>query len=116
MPYQPGVNDAKYYGNGVGVKNRMQGNEYIQSTLAAHTKHLPDSTGSSCIECHMPRTGKHTGKSPTTVRTHVFRFIYPRESMQYGVNNSCNNCHQDKSLEWSEKTLIEWGMTSWEIH
>ena len=29
MPYQPGVNNAKYYDNGVGVKNRMQGNEYI---------------------------------------------------------------------------------------
>ena len=162
MPYQPGINDAKFYGNGVGLKNRMQGNEYVQSsmykhgitcmnchdphtidntaetprgdefcmschkfgsplgphqsTLTAHTKHKPDSTGSSCIECHMPKTGKHTGKSPKTVRTHVFRFIYPKESMEYGVNNACNNCHKDKSLEWSNKTLIEWGMTTWETY
>jgi hypothetical protein len=28
MSYQPWGNDAKYYGNGVGQKNRMQGNEY----------------------------------------------------------------------------------------
>lgn len=162
MPYQPGVNDAKFYGNGVGVKNRMQGNEYVQSTmykhgitcmnchdphtldntaqsprgdelcmschkmglpigphqssLTAHTRHELDSKGSSCIECHMPKTGKHTGKSPITVRTHVFRFIYPKESMEYGVNNACNNCHTDKSLEWSNKKLIEWGMTTWEQH
>jgi hypothetical protein len=160
MPYKPGVNDAKFYGNGIGVKNRMQGNEYVQSTmykhgitcmnchdphsldntaqnsrgdefcmschkmgsvlgphqstLTSHTKHKAESTGSSCIECHMPKTGKHTGKSPITVRTHVFRFIYPKESMEYGVSNACNNCHQDKSLEWSDKMLTEWGMTSWE--
>ncbi len=162
MPYKPGINDAKFFGNGVGKKNRMQGNEYIQSTmykhgitcmnchdshsldntaqkprgdkycmschtmgstigphqstLTAHTKHKVDSKGSSCIECHMPKTGKHTGKSPITVRTHVFRFIYPRESKDYGVSNACNNCHTDKSTEWSSKKLTEWGMTSWETH
>ncbi len=160
MPYQPGLNDAKFYGNGVGVKNRMQGNEYVQSSmykhgitcmnchdphildntaqsprgddfcmschkpgsplgphqssLTAHTKHELNSTGSSCIECHMPKTGKHTGKSPLTVRTHIFRFIYPKESIEYGVANACNNCHTDKSLEWSDQKLVEWGMTSWE--
>jgi len=162
MPYKPGINDAKFYGNGVGKNNRMQGNEYVQttmykhgitcmnchdphsldntaqnprgdefcmschkmgsplgpheSTLTAHTKHKIDSKGSSCIECHMPKTGKHTGQSPITVRTHVFRFIYPKESIEYGVSNACNNCHTDKSLEWSDKTLAEWGMTSWERH
>ncbi len=162
MPYQPGVNDSKYFGNGVGRKNRMQGNEYVQSTMykhgitcmnchdphtvdntaesprgdalclschkmgypigphqssiTAHTRHKEDSRGSSCIECHMPKTGQHTGKSPQTVRTHVFRFIYPKESMEYGVNNACNNCHTDKSLEWSNKILTEWGMTTWERH
>lgn len=162
MPFKPGVNDAKFYGNGIGVKNRMQGNEYIQSnmykhgitcmnchdphsldntaqnsrgdqfcmschkmgsplgphqsTLTAHTKHKLNSTGSSCIECHMPKTGKHTGRSPITVRTHVFRFIFPKESMEYGVSNACNNCHTDKTLEWSDKILTEWGMTTWERH
>lgn len=162
MPYTPGVNDEKFFGNGVGSKNRMQGNEYIQSTmykhgitcmnchdphlldntaqnprgdefcmschkmgspigphqstLTAHTKHKPESKGSSCIECHMPKTGKHTGKSPVTVRTHIFRFIYPKESMAYGVSNACNNCHTEKSLEWSDIKLTEWGMTTWEKH
>jgi len=162
MPYTPGVNDSKFFGNGVGSKNRMQGNDYVQSTmykhgitcmnchdphfldntaqnsrgdalcmschkigtpigphessLTAHTKHKPDSKGSLCIECHMPKTAQHTGKSPYTVRTHVFRFIYPKESMQYGINNACNNCHTDKSPEWSDKILTEWGMTTWEQH
>lgn len=64
----------------------------------------------------MLKTGKHIGKSPKIVRTYVFRFIYPKERMEYGVSNACNNCHQDKTLEWSHKTLIEWGMTSWEKH
>lgn len=162
MPFTPGVNDSKFFGNGVGSKNRMQGNDYIQSamykhgitcmnchdphsldntaqnprgdqfcmschkmgtpigphqsTLTDHTKHKCDSKGSSCIECHMPKTGQHTGKSPVTVRTHVFRFIYPKESIKYGVSNACNNCHSDKSPEWSDKILTKWGMTTWEKH
>ena len=76
-----------------------------QTTITVHTKHKIDSKGSSCIDCHMPKTGKHTNQSPITVRTDVFRFVYPKESMEYGVSNPCNNCHTDKSLEWSVKTI-----------
>ena len=85
-----------------------------QPTIEAHTKHKADSKGSSCIECHMPKVAKHTGKSPVTVRTHLFGFIYPSETKKYGVPNACNSCHKDKSIEWSEKHLKQWGMTSWE--
>jgi nitrate/TMAO reductase-like tetraheme cytochrome c subunit len=84
-----------------------------QNSIEAHTKHKANSSGSSCIECHMPKTGKHTGKSPLTVRTHVFGFITPAESRKYGVANACNSCHKEKSLEWSEKAMQKWGMESW---
>jgi len=50
------------------------------------------------------------------LNTHIFRFIYPKESMEYGVSNACNNYHQNKTLEWSHNTQIKWGMTSWERH
>jgi nitrate/TMAO reductase-like tetraheme cytochrome c subunit len=170
LGYEPGLpliqyktaidlEDKKFFGNGVGKKNRMQGNEYVhsgmykhgvtcinchnphsldnsstkklgdascmqchsfgsligphQNSIEAHTKHKANSSGSSCIECHMPKTGKHTGKSPLTVRTHVFGFITPAESRKYGVANACNSCHKEKSLEWSEKAMQKWGMESW---
>jgi len=85
-----------------------------QKDLQAHTRHKPDSQGSSCIECHMPKVAKHTGKSPTTVRTHLFAFIYPDETRKHGVPNGCNSCHGDETLEWSEKHLKDWGMKTWE--
>lgn len=86
-----------------------------QPTIEVHTHHEANSTGSSCIECHMPKTGRHLGSSPLTVRTHLFGFIYPEETRKYDVPNGCNSCHKDESLEWSEKYLKEWGMQTWEI-
>ncbi|MCH7557238.1 MAG: hypothetical protein IIB56_07245 [Planctomycetes bacterium] len=84
-----------------------------QKNLEAHTHHKADSKGSSCIECHMPKTGRHLRSSPLTVRTHVFGFITPDETRKYGVPNACTNCHDDKDLVWSEKSLKEWGMAQW---
>ena len=85
-----------------------------QKDLESHTRHKADSTGSSCIECHMPKVAKHTGKSPITVRTHLFAFIYPDETRKHGVPNGCNACHKEETLEWSEKYLKEWGMKTWD--
>lgn len=109
------------------TKENSQGNELClkchqfgsilgphQSNLEAHTRHRPESTGSLCIECHMPKTGRHLKSSPLTVRTHLFGFIYPDQTGKFGVPNGCNPCHQDQSLEWSEEFLKKWGMTSWE--
>ncbi len=158
-PFSLGKETTEFYGNGVGKKNRMQGNEYIHSTmykhgitcanchnphtldsttttptgdalcmrchefgsligphqkdLEAHTHHVPDSSGSSCIECHMPKTGRHLKNSPLTVRTHVFGFIVPDDTRTWGVPNACANCHQDKTLQWSEDSLKRWGMAQW---
>ena len=86
-----------------------------QANIEAHTRHKAGSKGSSCIGCHMPKVGKHTGKSPLTVRSHLFGFIYPDETRKYGVPNGCNSCHKDKSIEWSEKYLKAWGMNAWEM-
>ncbi|MCW8930563.1 MAG: multiheme c-type cytochrome [Gammaproteobacteria bacterium] len=81
--------------------------------LSQHSHHKADSTGSLCVECHMPKVAKNTGKSPISVRTHVFGFIYPSDTRKYGVPNACNNCHNDKTLDWSESYLRKWGMMNW---
>ena len=87
-----------------------------QSSLQKHTHHKENSKGSLCIECHMPKTGRHTGKSPLTVRTHQFRFTSPAETKAYHMpkeTNACYACHKDKSLDELQKDLDKWGGRSW---
>jgi hypothetical protein len=158
-PFEPGKESDEFFANGVGKKNRMQGSEFIRSTMYkfgvtcvnCHNPHELDATttkpldnslcmqchefgsiigphqedlksharcgvyarDNSCIECHMPRTAKHLNSSPVTVRTHRFGFITPDETRKYGVPNPCTGCHKDKSLEWAESVLKEWGAIPW---
>lgn len=87
-----------------------------QKSLEAHTHHKAGSKGSLCIECHMPKTGRHTGKSPLTVRSHRFAFTYPKETKAYGMpprTNACYACHQDKTLDKLQKDLDNWGQVEW---
>jgi len=88
-----------------------------QDTLEQHTHHKTDSKGSLCIECHMPKTGKHTGKSPLTVRSHLFTFTYPAQTKAYGMpaeTNACYACHKNKTLDSLQQNLKDWGRLEWE--
>ncbi len=87
-----------------------------QASLEAHTHHQADSNGSLCIECHMPKTARHTGKSPLTVRSHRFKFTSPEETKVYKMpkeTNACYHCHQDKSLNELQEDLKRWGSIDW---
>ena len=87
-----------------------------QPSIEAHTHHKSDSKGSLCIECHMPRTAKHTKKSPLTVRSHRFKFTSPAETKYYKMppeTNACYACHKDKSLDGLQENLKTWGMIKW---
>ncbi len=87
-----------------------------QQSLEAHTHHKANSKGSLCIECHMPKTAKHTGKSPLTVRSHKFKFTSPAETKIYNMpkeTNACYSCHKDKSLDSLQENLKEWGQIDW---
>jgi len=88
-----------------------------EETLSAHTHHKADSKGSLCVECHMPKVGRHTGKSPLTVRSHMFGFVTPAETLKYKMpkkTNACFACHQDKSMKELQNDLEKWGMVSWD--
>ena len=88
-----------------------------QDSLELHTHHKADSNGSSCIECHMPKTAKHTGKSPLTVRSHLFNFTYPAQTKAYDMpaeTNACYACHKDQTLDSLQDNLEEWGKLEWE--
>ncbi|HFU77145.1 MAG TPA: hypothetical protein ENK68_01415, partial [Epsilonproteobacteria bacterium] len=88
-----------------------------QNTLEDHTHHKTNSKGSLCIECHMPKTGKHTEKSPLTVRSHRFTFTYPAQTKAYNMppaTNACYTCHKDKTLDSLQQNLKKWGSLEWE--
>jgi nitrate/TMAO reductase-like tetraheme cytochrome c subunit len=89
-----------------------------QKDLTSHTHHKANSKGSLCVECHMPKTGRHTGKSPITVRSHLFGFTTPNETLKYGMpkeTNACFACHKDdRDMKTLQKDLEDWGMVGWD--
>jgi len=168
-PFVIGNETKEFYANGMGKKNRTQGNEYVHSMmgkhgitcinchdphtlqptaqhnsgnalcmkchsfnaiigpherrLEAHTHHKADSKGSLCVECHMPKVGRHTGKSPLTVRSHMFGFVTPAQTLKYKMpkeTNACYACHSQekdassRSMKQLQSDLESWGMVGWD--
>jgi len=94
-----------------------------EKTLQAHTHHKAGSSGSLCVECHMPKVGRHTGKSPLTVRSHMFGFVTPAQTLKYKMpkeTNACYACHATdkkagkRSMKQLQKDLESWGMVGWD--
>jgi len=142
-----------HFPDGTGHKNRMQGNDFVQSlmysrgvtcftchdvhgtennadlirpasvlclqchgpkspngphtaTLEQHTHHRTGSTGSECINCHMPKIEPEIAN--VNVRSHTFKFIAPLEAERLKMPNSCNTCHTDKNVAWANDALKTW--------
>ncbi len=77
----------------------------IAADVGAHSHHAPDSSGSSCINCHMPRVTYGLLKG---IRNHQIASPSIREHVDYGRPDACTLCHLDRSLEWTAKALTEW--------
>jgi predicted CXXCH cytochrome family protein len=73
--------------------------------LAAHTRHAPGSAGSSCVECHMPRT---VVSIKATIRDHAIGPPVPEATVRFGIPNACNACHADRSAVWARDTVQRW--------
>lgn len=73
--------------------------------IEAHTHHAPDSAGSHCMDCHMPKINEGL---QDMVRTH--RIFNPTDPAMIEANqpNACNLCHLDKPIDWTIKHLREW--------
>lgn len=69
-----------------------------KAALGAHTRHAPDSSGSRCYNCHMPRV---VYGIMTFHPTHDITVPDPQLTAAQGVPNACNQCHLDKSVNWS---------------
>lgn len=73
--------------------------------VSQHTHHRSDSSGSDCLNCHMPRT---TYALFTAIRSHQIASPDLAGSIEHGVPNACNLCHLDKSLGWTQGHLADW--------
>jgi tetratricopeptide (TPR) repeat protein len=62
-------------------------------------------TGSQCVNCHM--VGKfYMGNDYR--RDHSFRIPRPDLTMNIKTPNACNDCHQDKTVAWSQGYIEKW--------
>jgi tetratricopeptide (TPR) repeat protein len=72
---------------------------------ATHTFHAADSTGSQCVNCHMPQTVYMQRHSR---HDHGFTTPDPFLTKQLGIPNACNRCHTDKDADWSLAAVEKW--------
>lgn len=63
---------------------------------------VPVGQGTLCKTCHMP--GRYY-MGIDFRRDHSFRIPRPDLSIKYNVPNTCNDCHADKSFQWSENWI-----------
>jgi len=70
-----------------------------------HHFHKPNDRGGSCMDCHMPET---TYMVVDPRRDHSIRIPRPNLSKSIGSPNACNQCHQDKSIQWSVDYMVKW--------
>jgi HEAT repeats/Tetratricopeptide repeat/Cytochrome c554 and c-prime len=80
--------------------------EAIGARLAAHTHHRVDGPGSSCVECHMPRT---VVSIKARIRDHTLSVPAPENTVRFGIPNACNGCHQDRGAAWAVEAMRAWG-------
>jgi len=70
-----------------------------------HHHHDPAKEGASCVECHMH---ERTYMVIDPRRDHSIRIPRPDLSEKLGTPNACNQCHQDKSIQWATGYLRQW--------
>ncbi len=92
-------------------RNRFQGENANQACLpchekrvkapVSHTHHKPDSAGSRCVSCHMPKTDFANMQRSD----HSFRPPTPATTIEFQSPNACNLCHTDRNAEWADREV-----------
>ena len=74
----------------------------FSADIEAHTRHAPGSSGSRCMNCHLPYTTYGLLKS---IRSHRVTSPSVATEVETGRPNACNACHLDQSLAWTQARL-----------
>lgn len=77
----------------------------IGRAVPAHTHHPENSAGSSCVECHMPRT---VLSIKAKIRDHSMSVPVPANTLRHQIPNACNECHQEKDAKWAAAKMTAW--------
>lgn len=83
----------------------LQCHNEFQERLEEHTHHPIDSSGSQCVNCHMPHTSFALFKA---IRSHRIDSPAVTGPSKGARPNACNLCHLDQTLAWSAAALEEW--------
>lgn len=70
-----------------------------------HRHHAGADEAPTCISCHMP---VRTYMVIDARHDHTFRVPRPDLSVTLGTPNACNDCHRDKSPQWSAAAVDRW--------
>lgn len=73
----------------------------------SHHHHANESSGGSCVNCHMP---VKTYMVVDDRHDHSFRVPEPGLSMELGTPNTCNQCHTEQDAAWAVAVLKDWGV------
>jgi predicted CXXCH cytochrome family protein len=74
----------------------------ISADIAAHTHHKPESSGSRCLDCHMPRM---VYGILDVHRSHRIESPNVQRDVELGRPNACTTCHLDKSPLWAADAM-----------
>ena len=77
----------------------------IGNNVEGHTFHKANSTGSACVDCHMPRS---VTSIKAKMRDHSISIPSPQNTVKFNIPNACNLCHQDQEPEWAITELDRW--------
>lgn len=93
----------KFQGNRLCIQCHLPG----KYDTPAHHHHAVGSTGSECVECHMPA---RLYMEIDSRRDHSFRVPRPDLSVALGTPNACTGCHTkpDETNEWAAQTVRKW--------
>jgi len=79
--------------------------EPIAAAIADHSRHRAGSAGTSCVECHMPKT---VMSIKATMRDHTIGVPAPENTVAFGIPNACTECHADKPASWAVDAVGKW--------
>ena len=87
--------------------NALCGQCHVASTydVAEHHHHARQSSGSFCIDCHMP---SQTYMVVDPRRDHSFRVPRPDLSDDLATPNACSGCHEAEGADWAAAAIAGW--------
>ena len=88
-----------------GDANCLQCHAPDKYAAVAHHRHRGVSPPLGCASCHMPA---RTYMVVDRRHDHSFRIPRPERSVTFNTPNTCNDCHSDKSTEWTAAAIERW--------